>query len=107
MNDNTNVTVLEVDTRPSAGAESVKTNLTIDWDGMSDADLKALAQQALIVKLQTSWRKNGIPAGDHTVKAADHKVGVRAKREPASLEGMLQKLSPEERAALFAKYLEG
>lgn len=107
MNTDNNATTLEVDTRPSAGADSIKTNLTIDWTDMSDADLKALAQQALIVKLQTSWRKNGIPAGDFTVKAADHKVGVRTKREPASIEGMLQKLSPEERAALFAKYLEG
>lgn len=100
-------TTIEVDTRPSAGADSVKTNLTIDWDGCSEDDLRAMAQQALVVKLQGSWRKNGIPNGDHTVKAADYKVGVRAKREPASLDAMLQKLTPEERQALLAKYLEG
>ena len=51
--------------------------------------------------------KNGIPNGEFTVKAADHKVGVRAKREPANIEAMLQKLTPEERQALLAKYLEG
>lgn len=101
---NTNI---EVDTRANKDADSVKTNLTIDWDGCTEDDLRAMAQQALIVKLQGAWRKNGIPAGEHTVKAADYKVGVRAKREPASLDAMLQKLSAEDRAALLAKYLEG
>lgn len=103
----TTSTTIEVDTRPAAGAESIKTNLTIDWSDMTEDDIRALAQQSLIVKLQGAWRKNGIPNGDHTVKAADYKIGVRAKREPASLEAMLQKLSPEDRAALLAKYLEG
>ena len=101
---NTNI---EVDTRANKDANSVKTNLTIDWDGCTEDDLRAMAQQALIVKLQGSWRKNGIPNGEFTVKAADYKVGVRAKREPASIEAMLRKLTPEERQALLAKYFEG
>ena len=99
-----NETKIEVDTRPAAGLDSIKTNLTIDWSDMSTDDVQALAQQALIVKLQSGWRKNGIPAGDATVKASDYKIGVRAKREPASLESMLQKLTAEERAALIAKF---
>ena len=107
MNVEANTTQIEVDTRPSQGADSIKTNLTIDWSDMSLEDTRALAQQSLVVKLQGSWRKNGIPNGEFTVKAADHKVGVRAKREPASIEAMLQKLTPEERQALLAKYLEG
>jgi hypothetical protein len=100
-----NETKIEVDTKANKEAESVKTNLTIDWTNVSVEDMQALAQQALIVKLQGNWRKNGIPAGDATVKAADYKVGVRAKREPASLDAMLQKLTADERAALLAKYL--
>ena len=100
-----NETKIEVDTKANKDAESVKTNLTIDWSEMSTDDVQALAQQALIVKLQGAWRKNGIPDGDFTVKASDHKIGVRAKREPASVESLLQKLSPEERQALLAKYL--
>ena len=59
-NMNANTTV-EVDTRPSAGAEAVTTNLTIDWADMSPEDVQALAQQALVVKLQGKWRKDGIP----------------------------------------------
>lgn len=101
-----NETKIEVDTKANKDAESIKTNLTIDWSDVSVEDMQALAQQALIVKLQGAWRKNGIPNGDHTVKAAEYKVGVRAKREPASVEALLQKLSPEERQALLAKYLE-
>jgi hypothetical protein len=99
-----NVTKIEVDTKANKDAESVKTNLSIDWTGMEPSDIQALAQQALIVKLQGNWRKNGIPAGNHEVKAVDFKVGVRAKREPQTLESLLQKLSAEERAALLAKF---
>lgn len=99
-----NNTVVEVDTRPSAGAEAVTTNLTIDWADMTPEDVQALAQQALVVKLQGQWRKHGIPAGDCTVKAADHKIGVRAPKTKQTLEQMLAALSPAERAALVAKF---
>lgn len=101
MNATTNV---EVDTRPAAGAEAVTTNLTIDWADMSPEDIQALAQQALVVKLQGKWRKDGIPAGDATVKAADYKIGVRAPRTKQTLDQMLDALSPAERAALIAKF---
>lgn len=96
------ITNVEVDTRPQAGAESVKTNLSIDWADVSEDDLRAMAQQALIVKLQGKWRKDGIPAGDHAVKAADYKVGVRAKREPFDLKKAIAALSPEDKRALLA-----
>jgi hypothetical protein len=98
-----NKTTTEVVTRPAAGAEGVTTNLTINWEGMTEDDLRALAQQAMIVKLQGNWRKNGIPAGDHEVNAVDYKVGVRAPRQPKDLAAMIQALSPEEKAALLAK----
>ena len=99
-----NNTATDVDTRPAAGAEAVTTNLTIDWSDMSPEDVQALAQQALIVKLQGKWRKDGIPNGECTVKAADYKVGVRAPKTKQTLEQMLAALSPEERAALGAKF---
>jgi hypothetical protein len=96
-------TKTEVDTKPSKDAESIKTNLTINWEGMSQEDIVALAQQALVVKLQGAWRKNGIPNGDFTVNATDYKVGTRAARKPADLATMIAALSPEEKAALLAR----
>lgn len=101
MFNNTNT---EVETRPAAGAEAVTTNLTVDWSDMSAEDVQALAQQALVVKLQGKWRKDGIPAGDLTVKAAEYKVGVRAPRTKQSIEQMVASLSAEERAILLAKF---
>ena len=94
----------KVETRPQAGQQAIETALTIDWSDMTAEDVQALAQQALIVKLQSQWRKNGIPAGECTVKAADHKIGVRAPKTKQTLEQMLAALSPEERAALVAKF---
>lgn len=101
MNQNTNT---KVTTKPSAGGEKVETNLTINWEGMTDADVQALAQQALIVKLQGGWRKHGIPTGDVTINATEYKVGTRAPKKPADIAAMFQALSPEEKAAFLAKY---
>lgn len=101
MNTSTNT---EVTTKPAAGAEGVTTNLTINWDGMTPEDIQALAQQALIVKLQGKWRTGGIPAGDATVDATDYKIGVRAPRTKQTLEQMLAALSPADKAALLAKF---
>lgn len=98
-----NTTNTNVDTRAAAGAEAITTALTINWEGMSIEDTRALAQQALIVKLQGGWRKNGIPT-EVTVNAADHKVGVRAPKGKPDLAAMLASLSAEERAALLAKF---
>lgn len=100
-----NTTEQKVTTRPEAGKTGIVTNLTIDWENMTPDDIRALAQQSLIVKLQSAWRKDGIPAGDHTVNAANYKVGVRAPRTPQTLESMLSKLTPEEKAALVEKLL--
>lgn len=102
-----NSTTTEVTTRPSAGAEGIVTNLTINWEGMTPEDLQALAQQALVVKLQGAWRKGEIPKGDHTVNAVDYKVGVRAPRQKESLESLVGKLTAEEKAALIAKLTGG
>ena len=99
---NTNTTT-EVTTRPAAGAEAVTTNLTVNWEGMTPDDIQALAQQALIVKLQGKWRKDGIPNGDATVNAVDYKIGTRAPKGKPDLATMIAKLSPEEKAALLAK----
>ncbi len=101
------ITNVEVTTKATAAGEAVITNLSIDWADMSPEDTRALAQQALVVKLQGHWRKNGIPVGDATVKAADHKVGVRAPKKPADIVSLFYKMSAEERADFLAKHAAG
>lgn len=97
-----NLTNIEVSTKADARAEATTTNLTIDWEGMSPEDVRALAQQALVVKLQSGWRKNGIPDAV-TVKAVEHKVGARQPRKAPDLLALVGSLTPEQKAALLAK----
>lgn len=84
--------------------EAVKTALIIDWTGCTVEEIQAMAQQALIVKLQSGWRKNGIPT-DVTVKAADHKVGQRAPAK--SILEKVATLTPEQKAELLAMLTKG
>jgi hypothetical protein len=66
-----NTTFREVSTKADARAEAQVTKLTIDWDGITPEEIRAMAEQALVVKLQGNWRKNGIPS-EITIKAADY-----------------------------------
>jgi hypothetical protein len=95
-------TQTEVTTRADAKSEPIKTNLTLNWDGMTEDDLRALAQQALIVKLQGGWRKNGIPK-ELTVNVTDHKVGTRAARGPVNIATAVANLDDDQKRALFEK----
>lgn len=77
-----NITKVSVSTKTSADDKvSVNTALTIDWSDCTPEDIRAMAQQALVVKLQGAWRRKGIPEGETNVRAADHKVGVRGPKE--------------------------
>ena len=102
MNEVTNTTNLTVKTKPDARAEAVNTAVTIDWSNMNRDDLIAMAQQSIVIKLQSKWRKEGIPS-EANIDAAEYKVGVRAPRKPADIATLIGKLSPEEKAALLAK----
>lgn len=104
--------VLDAEGNPQVDAEGKKiaapsqeTDLTINWDGMTPEDIKALASGALVVKLQNGWRKNGIPASC-TVNAVDHKVGVRTpKAPPVTIESLIEqaKSDPAKKAELIAR----
>lgn len=94
-----NTTNAIVSTKPAQGEAPIKTNATINWDECTPEDIRALAQQALIVKLQGKWRKEGIPA-EATVNVKDHKVGARAPKK--TLLESVATMTNEEKAALLA-----
>lgn len=106
MNNVTNVTI---DTKPSKDATPTQTKLTIDWEGMSPEDIRALAQQSLVIKWQGKHRiskKNPNPVipTEETVNAKDYKVGSRVAKVVTieDVKALFQKMSPEERAAFLA-----
>lgn len=102
-----NITSRKVSTKPDARSEAQVTMLTIDWEGISPEEIRAMAEQALVVKLQGNWRKNGIPA-EVTVKAADYKPGTRhAATGKGNILAAIEKMTPEEKAALLAKLTGG
>ena len=93
-------TNLQVSTKPDADSPAKQTALSIEWDGCTPEVIRAMAQQALVVKLQGSWRKKGIPA-QASVKASDFAPGTR--HSGMTLEQAVTNLSAEERAALIQK----
>jgi hypothetical protein len=104
-----NVTKFDISTKPAAGMDAIKSHVSVDWTGMSEEDVRALAQQALIVKLQANLRrgyeKNGIPTSID-VKATDYKVGTRAPKQAVDVLAVAKKLSPEEKAELIRRLQE-
>lgn len=100
-----NTTETSVTTRLNKESDKITTALTINWEGITDEEVREIAQQALIVKVQGQWRRDEvIPEGEHTINAVDHKVGTRKAPTKQSAESLFAKLSPEERAALVEKY---
>src|SRR5258705_3032836 len=77
-----------------------KTTLTVVWDGASEDGVKALALQALVVKLQGSFRNKGIPE-QLTVNVKDNLPGTRHQM---TAEEAFASLSEADRAALVLKY---
>ena len=79
-----------------------KSNVTIDWTGMSSEDVQALAQRSIIIRKQNADRTAGIiPPERYTLKASDYKIGVRVRAEPMTPEQALAKLTPEQLTELL------
>lgn len=87
-----------VSTKKNKTGISVNTKLTVVYDN-PEAE-RALATQALVVKLQGMWRKSSIPEA-FTAKMSKYAPGTR--HGEISLEDAIKVLTPEERKALIAK----
>ena len=71
--DQQNVTV---STKVDKDSDAKDTALTIDFEGCPASTIRALAVQALIVKLQGGWRKGVIPS-KVAVNMKDYAPGTR------------------------------
>ena len=94
-----------ISTKATKDSQDQTTKLTLDWEGATVEDLRAIATSAIVIKFQAWARKNGIPAAK-TIKASDYVPGRRVSRTE-TVEEMFAGLSPAERLALFAKYPNG
>jgi hypothetical protein len=78
--------------------KSYTSNVTIDWTGMTDDDLQALAQRSIVIRKQNADRTKGvIPEEEYVLKAVDYRIGVRTARPVVlTTEQMLDAMSDEE-----------
>jgi hypothetical protein len=98
------ITKIDCSTK-AAGTDTaaVKTHLTINWEGMEQADLIALAQQTIVIKVQAAWRRAEVIPHEVTINATDYKVGTRAVKQAVDPVELAKKMTPEQLAALIEK----
>ena len=100
------MTITHVDTSTKADATSsdkITTHVHINWEGMEQADLIALAQQTIVIKVQAAWRRAESIPTEANINATDYKVGTRAVKQAVDPVELAKKMSPQQLAALIAK----
>lgn len=90
---------MKVSTKPNKTGIAVVTNLTVEWNDPQAE--RALALQALVVKLQGTWRKGTIPS-EASVKLSDYAPGTRHAADVNPFEA-IKAMTPEERKAMIEK----
>ena len=102
MSQMTGSNTFSVNTKKSKNDTSAtKTVVTVKWDGCPEDVAKSLAIQALVVKLQGTWRKHGIPAKVE-IAAKDYAPGTRHGGF-STPQDLIAQLTPEQKRALIAE----
>ena len=91
------MSTFNVSTKADKSAKAVESKVTVVYD--SPEAERALATQALIVKAQGNWRKNGIP-NEVTLKLSEYAPGTRHAGTVDPLT-VAKAMSPEDRAKLI------
>lgn len=74
-----------------------RSNVTIDWTGMTARELQELAQRSIVIREQNNNRLKGVvPPAEYKIEAVDFRVGVRAARQDADPVKLIEKLSDSE-----------
>lgn len=90
-------------TRITKGGDAIQTVATIDWSGVSDEQVKKLAERSVIIATQAIYRMAGkVPATD-TVDVAKMLARERGtfKSTPESVVAKVNKMTPEQRALIL------
>lgn len=91
--------------KTQAAAQAKNTALTINWDGATDEDLKAMSAKHIVIARQGFYRKHGIPTVE-TVNAKDFANGARQGLTPEVAQAVVLETAmhdPKARAALIAQ----
>ena len=97
-------TVHNIATKVNARSEAKNTELTIDWENMNEDELRELARQTIVIKVQAAWRRAETIPETATIKAHDYRVGARNSAPQPTVEEMLARLSPEELAHVMSRF---
>lgn len=78
-----------------------RSNVTIDWTGMTVRELQELAQRSIVIREQNNNRLKGVvPPKEYKIQAVDFRVGVRAAKQDVDPVKLIDKLSESELADL-------
>lgn len=105
-----NITRCNASTKPTADGTPVNTAFTFNWDNVTPEEIRAMAQSALVIKMQSTFRRDAVKNGvaipaTCDVNVADHKPGTRAVRVTKSLDAQIAELDDAQRAALLARLM--
>lgn len=105
-----NITHCNASTKPTADGTPVNTAFTFNWDNVTPEEIRAMAQSALVIKMQSTFRRDAVKHGTaipetRDVNVADHKPGTRAVRVTKSLDAQIAELDDTQRAALLERLL--
>lgn len=99
--------VLYCETKPNANGLAVKTKLTLDLNGLTDADIREYAYDAMVIKWQSAARrnatKNGVKIPTETTYIVP-KPGVRGAVTLTADKMLLQMFGLEKSLVLIEKY---
>lgn len=103
-----NITKCNASTKPTVNGDAVVTAFTFNWDNVSPEEIRAMAQSALVIKMQSQFRRDAVKNGtaipaELTVNVADHKPGTRGPRPQKSIMEQIATMTAEQRAALLAQ----
>lgn len=106
--DATNLFIRKIETRAYAEAKAVQTELTLDCSDLQPRDFVEYALQSLVIKWQATARRNAMKKENSIPipTKATYVVPKPGVKKVMDLDGLLDKMSSEQKQALIAKLME-